>query len=55
MSRGNDTGKANTMATLAEFPDRQILGEDVVWCGGEEAGFLSSYRPQRIAVARLVL
>ena len=21
-----------TMATLAEFPDRQLLGEDVIWC-----------------------
>ena len=44
ISRGNDAGKANTMATLAEFPDRQLLGEDVLWCGDEEAGFLSSHR-----------
>ena len=44
ISRGNDAGKANTMATLAEFPNRQLLGEDVLWCGDEEAGFLSSHR-----------
>jgi predicted ester cyclase len=44
ISRGNAAGKANTMATLAEFPDRQLLGEDVIWCGDEDAGFLSSHR-----------
>ena len=31
ISRGNTAGKANTMATLTEFPDRQLLGEDVIW------------------------
>ena len=35
---------AATMATLAEFPDRTLLGEDVIWCGDEEHGFLSSHR-----------
>lgn len=35
ISRGNAAGKANTMTTLAEFPDRQLLGEDVIWCGAE--------------------
>lgn len=44
ISRGNDAGKANTMATLSEFPDRQLLGEDVIWSGDEDAGFLSSHR-----------
>ena len=41
---------AATMATLAEFPDRELLGEDVIWCddparatGGTDA-FLSSHR-----------
>jgi len=33
-----------TMATLAEFPDRTLLGEDVIWCGDEDTGFLSSHR-----------
>ena len=44
VSRGNAAGKANTMATLTEFPDRELLGEDVIWCGDEDAGFLSSHR-----------
>lgn len=44
ISRGNGAGKANTMATLSEFPDRQLLGEDVIWCGDDQAGFLSSHR-----------
>lgn len=44
ISQGNAAGKANTMATLSEFPDRQLLGEDVIWCGDEDAGFLSSHR-----------
>lgn len=35
---------AATMATLAEFPDRQLLGEDVIWSGNENDGFLSSHR-----------
>jgi predicted ester cyclase len=41
---GNQGVIAATMATLAEFPDRQLLGEDVIWSGDEEAGFLSSHR-----------
>jgi predicted ester cyclase len=33
------------MATLAEFPDRQLLAEDVIWSGSAEAGdLLSSHR-----------
>jgi hypothetical protein len=41
---GNESGKANTMATLSEFPDRVLLGEDVIWSGNGEEGFLSSHR-----------
>jgi len=33
-----------TYATLAEFPDRQLLGEDVIWIGNEDEGYLSSHR-----------
>ena len=33
-----------TMATLAEFPDRQLLGEDVIWSGNAQDGYLSSHR-----------
>ena len=40
---GNQGIKAATMATLAEFPDRELLGEDVIWCPAG-TGFLSSHR-----------
>ena len=33
-----------TMATLAEFPDRELYGEDVIWHGDRENGFVSSHR-----------
>ena len=42
--RGNESIIAAIMATLAEFPDRQLLGEDVIWCGDEDEGFFSSHR-----------
>ncbi len=41
---GNQGVIAATMATLAEFPDRQLFGEDVIWSGDPEAGMLSSHR-----------
>ncbi|MEM7469764.1 MAG: ester cyclase [Pseudomonadota bacterium] len=41
---GNQNVINGTMATIAEFPDRELLGEDVIWLGDEEAGFLSSHR-----------
>ena len=41
---GNRGVIAATMATLAEFPDRQLLGEDVIWSGTPEEGMLSSHR-----------
>ena len=41
---GNEGVIGATLATLAEFPDRQLLGEDVIWSGDEESGFLSSHR-----------
>ena len=41
---GNDSVIAATMATLAEFPDRTLLGEDVIWCGTPDTGMLSSHR-----------
>lgn len=42
--RGNQAVIAATWATLAEFPDRELLGEDVIWCGNDQEGFLSSHR-----------
>ncbi|MEO0633515.1 MAG: ester cyclase [Pseudomonadota bacterium] len=41
---GNEKVIGATMATLAEFPDRQLLGEDVIWSGRPEDGMLSSHR-----------
>ena len=41
---GNKNVIGATMATLAEFPDRQLLGEDVIWSGSPEEGMLSSHR-----------
>lgn len=42
--RGNAGVIAKTMGTLVEFPDRQLLGEDVIWSGNENDGMLSSHR-----------
>ncbi len=42
--KGNQGVIAATMATLAEFPDRRLLGEDVIWSGTPEEGMLSSHR-----------
>ena len=33
-----------TFATLKEFPNRQLLGEDVIWNGDDEVGYHSSHR-----------
>jgi predicted ester cyclase len=33
-----------TRATLAMFPDRRLLAEDILWSGDEDGGFLSSHR-----------
>lgn len=44
VSTGNSGVIGATMATLAEFPDRTLLGEDVIWSGNGEEGFLSSHR-----------
>jgi len=41
---GNQTVIENTWATLEEFPDRQLLGEDVIWSDDHQGGFLSSHR-----------
>jgi len=44
MTKGNQGVIASTMATLNEFPDRTLLGEDVIWSGTPEEGMLSSHR-----------
>jgi predicted ester cyclase len=45
VSVGNRGSINSTMAVLSELPDRQLLGEDVIWSGTPEAGdLLSSHR-----------
>jgi hypothetical protein len=44
ISVGNQATIAATMATINEFPDRELLGEDVIWSGDDDAGYLSSHR-----------
>lgn len=44
IQRGNQAVIAATMATCHEFPDRELLGEDVIWSGDPESGLLSSHR-----------
>ena len=41
---GNQNVIDATRATLKEFPDRELLGEDVIWSGSPEEGMLSSHR-----------
>ena len=35
---------AQTLQTLHQFPDRQLVGEDVIWTAYEDGSFLSSHR-----------
>jgi len=42
--QGNQGVIGATASTLAEFPDRKLLGEDVIWSGTPETGMLSSHR-----------
>jgi hypothetical protein len=41
---GNEAVIKATHATLVEFPNRQLLGEDVIWSDDGDRGFLSSHR-----------
>ena len=44
IQRGNQAVIASTLATIHEFPDRQLYGEDVIWSNDPEHGHLSSHR-----------
>lgn len=44
VARGNQGVIGATLSTLHEFPDRQLLGEDVIWSGDESGHLLSSHR-----------
>lgn len=46
---GNQAVISSTMATLAEFPDRSLFGEDVIWSHDEKFGYLSSHRLLSVA------
>ena len=45
LTQGTDAVIAATNATLHQFPDRRLLGEDVIWTGDDVAGcYYSSHR-----------
>lgn len=44
VQRGNQQVIAATMATVNEFPDRELLCDDVIWSGTPETQLLSSHR-----------
>ena len=44
IQRGNQAVIASTLATIHEFPDRQLFGEDVIWSENADDGHLSSHR-----------
>ena len=42
--RGNSGALTKVLSTLSEFPDRQLLGEDVIWTEVGEDALFSSHR-----------
>lgn len=42
--KGKEAVIANTAATLGQFPDRTLYGDDVIWGGDDKAGFYTSHR-----------
>jgi predicted ester cyclase len=46
---GRDKVVADTMRTLAAFPDARLFGDDVIWTGNDIDGFHSSHRITWIA------
>ena len=50
ISIGNQNTINGTLATLSEFPDRQLTGEDVIWSGDDETGFLDRLRKGEITL-----
>ncbi len=44
VSVGNVATMAATMATINEFPNRELLAEDVIWSNSDAHGYLSSHR-----------
>ena len=44
LTTGNAGVTSQTLQTLHSFPDRQLVGEDVIWASYEDGSFLSSHR-----------
>jgi predicted ester cyclase len=44
LTHGNAGVVAQTLATLHQFPDRRLVGEDVIWAAAPDRSFLSSHR-----------
>lgn len=44
LTTSNKGVTAQTLQTLHQFPDRQLVGEDVIWEDGGDGSFLSSHR-----------
>ncbi|MBL8701016.1 MAG: ester cyclase [Alphaproteobacteria bacterium] len=44
VTTSNDGVTAQTLQTLHQFPDRQLVGEDVIWNDEGDGSFLSSHR-----------
>jgi predicted ester cyclase len=41
---GRDAVLAGTIGTLAAYPDRRLIGDEVIWGGDDQVGFYSSHR-----------
>jgi predicted ester cyclase len=41
---GRDAVLAATIAALAAYPDRRLIGDEVIWGGDDQVGFYSSHR-----------
>jgi predicted ester cyclase len=46
---GRDQVVADTLSTLAAFPDRKLYADAVVWTGDDEAGFFTSHLITNVA------
>ncbi len=44
LTTDNRAVTAQTLQTLHQFPDRQLVGEDVIWTAYDDGSFLSSHR-----------
>jgi predicted ester cyclase len=48
VTRSRDEVIAGALRTLAAFPDRRSLGNDVIWSGDDQRGFYTSHRVNAI-------